>query len=99
MNSVRLTLRITRKSLGCISPIEYTITTAASVACGIKPRRGASRIIVNNVMPAVTREAIGERAPAIRFTAVCDVPPPEGIAPKKELPTFAKPVANSSLFV
>jgi len=42
MNPVRRILRISWNSWGLMSPSEYTITTAANVACGIMPRSGAS---------------------------------------------------------
>ena len=43
---------------------------------------GASRNIVASVTPAVTSSATWVRAPAWRLTAVWDVPPPDGMAPR-----------------
>ena len=74
------------------------MTRPASTACGIPPRSGARRSIVSSVAPAVTSVASCVRAPARRFTAVCDVPPPDGIAPKRPPPALARPVARSSRF-
>ena len=34
----------------------------------------------------------------LRFTAVCVVPPPAGIAPSRPPPMFATPIASSSRF-
>ena len=97
-NSVRRTSRIVRNSAGLIRPIEYTMTTAARVASGIIPMRGASSSIVTSVPAAATSSATCVRAPASRFTAVCVVPPPAGMAPRSAPPTFARPVASSSRF-
>ena len=74
------------------------MTTAARVACGISPMNGASSSIVTSVAAAVTSAASCVRAPASRFTAVCEVPPPAGIAPRNAPPAFARPVASSSRF-
>ena len=74
------------------------ITTPASVACGIRPTTGARNSSVASATPAVTRAATCVRAPAFRFTAVCEVPPPPGIAPKRPPSRFAAPVATSSWF-
>ena len=59
---------------------------------------GASSSIVSSVAAAVTSPASCVRAPARRFTAVCEVPPPAGIAPRNAPPAFARPVASSSRF-
>ena len=60
------------------------MTTAASVACGIRPISGASKQQRRRACAAaVTSAASCVRAPARRFTAVCDVPPPAGMAPKR----------------
>ncbi len=72
------------------------MTSAASVACGIRPISGASSSMVAAVAAAVTSWAICERAPARRFTAVCDIPPPDGIAPKNAPARLPPPVASSS---
>ncbi|MDT4854920.1 hypothetical protein FQZ97_892480 [compost metagenome] len=96
MNSVRRTVRISRNSSGLIRPTEYTITTAARVASGIRPMKGASNRIVPSASAAVTSPASCVRAPASRFTAVCVVPPPAGMAPSKAPPMLANPVATSS---
>ena len=48
------------------------------------------------VTPAVTISASWLRAPAFRLTAVCDVPPPEGMAPRSAPAAFPRPVAKSS---
>ena len=48
------------------------------------------------VAPAVTISASWLRAPACRLTAVCDVPPPEGMAPKSAPAALPRPVASSS---
>ena len=45
---------------------------------------------------AVTSDAFCVRPPTARTTAVCDVPPPAGMAPKKAPAKFAAPVASSS---
>ena len=45
---------------------------------------------------AVTRDAFCVRPPTARTTAVCDVPPPAGMAPKKAPARLAAPVARSS---
>ena len=74
------------------------MTTAASVACGIRPSSGASSSIVATAAPAVTSDAFCDRPPAARTTAVCDVPPPAGIAPNSAPPRLAAPVATSSRF-
>jgi hypothetical protein len=97
-NSIRRILRIARNSAGRISPIEYTITTAASVACGIRAMTGAKNSIVTSEQAAVTISAAWVRAPASRLTAVCDVPPPAAIAPSSAPPALARPVASSSRF-
>ena len=47
---------------------------------------------------AVTSDAVCDRPPAARTTAVCEVPPPAGIAPKSAPPRLAAPVASSSRF-
>ena len=94
-NSVRRTLRIARNSAGLIRPTEYTMTTAASVACGMRVMIGASSNIVTSAATEVTSPASWERAPASRFTAVCEVPPPAGMEPNSAPPALAKPVATS----
>ena len=73
------------------------MTTAARVACGISPMRGARKSIVSSAAAAVTSSASCVRAPARRLTAVCVVPPPAGIAPKTAPPAFASPVASQLL--
>ena len=45
---------------------------------------------------AVTRDAFCVRPPTARTTAVCEVPPPAGMAPKKAPARLAAPVARSS---
>ena len=45
---------------------------------------------------AVTSEAFCDRPPAARTTAVCEAPPPPGIAPNSAPPRLAAPVATSS---
>ena len=60
--------------------------------------RGARKSIVISVAVAVTNPASCVRAPAKRFTAVCDVPPPAGIEPSSAPPAFATPVASNSRF-
>ena len=74
------------------------MTTAASVACGSKPRSGASSSMVAAAVLAVTSDAFCDRPPAARTTAVCEVPPPAGIAPNSAPPRLAAPVARSSRF-
>ena len=74
------------------------MTTAARVASGINPTRGASSSMVRSVPAAVTSSASWVRAPASRFTAVWVVPPPPGMAPRNAPPALAKPVASSSRF-
>ena len=54
--------------------------------------------MVARAAPAVTSEAFCECPPTARTTAVCDVPPPAGIAPSSAPPRFAAPVATSSRF-
>ena len=89
---------IARNSSGLTSGTEYTMTTAASTAFGISAISGASSSRVASAAAAVTSSANCVRAPALRFTAVCDVPPPAGIAPNSPPPTFASPIASSSRF-
>ena len=72
------------------------MTTAASVAYGSKPRSGARSSMVAAAALAVTSDAFCERPPAARTTAVCEVPPPAGIAPNSAPPRLAAPVAISS---
>jgi len=72
------------------------MTTAARVASGISPMKGASSTMVTSVTVAATKPANCVRAPASRLTAVCVVPPPAGIAPRSAPPAFARPVASSS---
>ena len=72
------------------------MTTAASVAFGIRPSSGASSSMVASAAPAVTSEAFCDCPPAARTTAVCEVPPPAGIAPSSAPPRLAAPVAISS---
>ena len=74
------------------------MTTAARVACGISPMRGARRSIVSSAAAAVTISANCVRAPASRFTAVCEVPPPDGMAPSIAPHAFPSPVASNSRF-
>ena len=74
------------------------MTTAASVACGIRPSSGARNSIVASAVPAVTSDAFCDRPPTARTTAVCDVPPPAGIAPNRAPARLAAPVATSSRF-
>ena len=57
---------------------------------------GARRNIVASVPAAVTISASCVRAPARRLTAVWDVPPPEGMAPRRAPAAFPSPVASSS---
>ena len=57
---------------------------------------GARNSIVASAPAAVTSPATWVRAPALAFTAVCEVPPPQGMAPKKPAATLAAPVASSS---
>ena len=80
---MRRTRRISANSAGLKSSIEYATTTAASAACGMSPISGASRSSVASAVAAVTRPATWVFAPARRFTAVCDAPPPAGIAPSR----------------
>ena len=49
--------------------------------------------MVATAAPAVTSEAFCVRPPTERTTAVCDVPPPAGIAPKKAPEKLAAPGA------
>src|SRR5262249_54074416 len=79
-------------------PTENAITTAAKVAWGMGPIAGARKRSVASVTAAVARAATCVRAPAFRLTAVCEVPPPPGIAPNRPPTTFAAPVATSSWF-
>ena len=72
------------------------MTTAASVAYGSKPSTGASSSMVAAAVLAVTSDAFCDRPPAARTTAVCEVPPPAGIAPNSAPPRLAAPVAISS---
>ncbi len=72
------------------------MTIAASVACGSRPSSGASSHIVASAAAAVTSDARCERPPTERTTAVCEVPPPAGIAPSNAPPRLAAPVATSS---
>ncbi len=72
------------------------MTTAASVACGIRLISGASNSSVSSVAPAVTKPETWVRAPARRFTAVCDVPPPADMPPSTAPPAVANPVASNS---
>jgi hypothetical protein len=72
------------------------MTIAASVVCGMRPMSGARTSIVSSATAAVTIEATCERAPACLLTAVCEVPPPEAMAPSSAPPAFAIPVASSS---
>ena len=88
--------RIWRKSAGLMRPTDVAMTTAASVAWGMRPMTGARNRSVARVTPAVTRAATCVRAPALRFTAVCEVPPPPGMAPQSPPSTLAAPVATSS---
>ena len=74
------------------------MTTAASVAWGIWPMRGASTSRVSRVARAVMAPARRERAPARRLTAVCEVPPPAVMVPKNAPKVLASPVASSSRF-
>ena len=74
------------------------MTTAARVACGIRPSNGASSSMVANAAPAVTSDAFCDCPPTERTTAVCEVPPPAGIAPSSAPPRLAAPVAISSRF-
>ena len=53
--------------------------------------------IVASAAAAVTSEAFWDRPPAVRTTAVCEVPPPAGVAPRSA-PILAAPVATSSRF-
>ena len=46
----------------------------------------------------MTSSANCVRAPARRLTAVCEVPPPDGMAPRSAPPAFASPVAANSWF-
>jgi hypothetical protein len=62
------------------------MTTAASVALGIRPRIGARNSMVASAAPAVTSEASCDCPPAARTTAVCEVPPPAGMMPNKAPP-------------
>ena len=78
--------------------MEYTITTAARVAWGISAMRGASSSMVARAAAAVVRPATWVRAPARRFTAVCEVPPPAGMAPNRPPTALPRPVASSSRF-
>ena len=68
------------------------ITTAASVACGIKPISGASNSMVATAAAAVTSEAICDFPPTALTTAVCDVPPPAGMARKTHRPRSPNPL-------
>ena len=54
--------------------------------------------MVATAVPAVTKDAFCDWPPAERTTAVCDVPPPAGIAPSRAPPRLAAPVATSSRF-
>ena len=72
------------------------MTIAASVAFGSRPSSGASSSMVASAAAAVTSDALCVRPPAARTTAVCDVPPPAGIAPNSAPPRLAAPVATSS---
>ena len=85
-SSVRI-LWIAMNSAGLIRPTEYTMTTAsASIYRGSCPRNGAKTSMVAAAAAAVTSEAICVLPPTERTTAVCDVPPPDGIAPNKAPP-------------
>lgn len=95
-NSIVRTLRMAASSAGWIRPSEYTITTAARVAWGSSPSSGASSSMVSAAIAAVTSDAVWERPPACRTTAVCEVPPPAGMAPNSAPPRLAAPVAISS---
>ena len=72
------------------------MTTAASAAFGISAMNGASSSRVASAPAAVTSCASWVFAPARRLTAVCDVPPPAGIAPNRPPPTLASPRASNS---
>ena len=67
-------------------------------ACGSSPSSGARTSIVAAEAAAVTSDAFCVRPPTARTTAVCDVPPPAGMAPKKAPARLAAPVASSSRF-
>ena len=95
-NSIERTLRIARNSAGWINPTEYTMTIAARVAFGNKPRIGANSSMVATAAAAVTSDAFCDRPPTERTTAVCEVPPPAGIAPSNAPPRLAAPVAINS---
>ena len=74
------------------------MTTAASVACGMSASTGARNSSVANAAAATTSEAACVCAPALRFTAVWEVPPPAGIEPMNAPAAFAAPRARSSRF-
>jgi hypothetical protein len=95
-NSTVRTPRIAAKSPGSISGSDVTITTAARVACGISSMSGARNSTTAAVAAAVTSDATGVRAPARALTAVCDVPPPDGIAAKSPPARLAAPRASNS---
>jgi len=63
------------------------MTTAASVACGISPMRGARTSIVTSVAPAVTISASWVRAPARRLTAALGELPEAKVAAHPECPS------------
>ena len=54
--------------------------------------------MVASAAAAVTSDALCDRPPAERTTAVCEVPPPAGMAPRNAPARFPAPVATSSRF-
>ena len=74
------------------------MTTIASVAFGSRPSSGATKSMVARAAAAVTREVRCERPPAALTTAVCEAPPPAGIAPVSAPARLLAPTATSSRF-
>jgi len=72
------------------------MTIIASVAFGNSPSIGARKSMVASAAAAVTSDAFCVRPPAARTTAVCDVPPPDGIAPNTAPARLLAPTATSS---
>ena len=95
-NSVVRTRRIARNCFGWMSSSEYQMTTAASAACGIHRVLRGEQQQGRESATAVTSSAACDLAPASRLIAVCEVPPPAGMAPSNPPAALATPSANNS---
>ena len=70
-----------------------------AVNVGVATGGEAARIMGENIESAITTATIAAiwlRTPALNFTAVCEVPPPEGYAWKTLPQMLAMPRARSS---